>query len=60
MERELEKREKECPKCGDTYTVRCGFNMTKKGRRQRRQCMCCGSTFYEKREVAREGKGNKK
>ena len=52
--------ENNCPKCGHWHTVRCGFNVTKKGRFQRRQCMQCGSTFYEKgKEEPNKNRGGK-
>lgn len=40
-----------CPSCGQSHTVRHGYNMTKKGRFARRKCQECGTTFYENREA---------
>lgn len=39
-----------CPKCGGNYTIRHGFNVTKKGSFPRRKCQQCGVTFYEKHD----------
>lgn len=37
-----------CPECGSKHTIKAGFTMTRKGRKQRRQCKDCGHIFYAK------------
>lgn len=39
-------KRKKCPVCNYSHIVKVGYRMTKSGRKQRFQCMKCGSTFY--------------
>jgi len=40
-----------CEKCGSNKTVKIGFRVTSKGKKQRIQCQDCGKTFYEPKEM---------
>ncbi|KKL19983.1 hypothetical protein LCGC14_2460030 [marine sediment metagenome] len=47
-----EPRKQRCPECGSTNLEQHGCVLTKKwGKRARRKCKVCASTFYEKMEV---------
>jgi len=35
-----------CPECRSSHVVKCGFKMTRSGRKQRLTCQNCGRSFY--------------
>jgi len=39
-----------CSKCGSEETVKAGFKITTKGKKQRYQCKKCGKTYYKPKE----------
>jgi len=43
-----------CPECGSDHTNKCGYRITRKGKKPRLQCQECGKTFYDVRELDEE------
>jgi len=46
--------EKKCPECNSEKIIKAGFNVTRKGKKQKLKCQDCGRTFYPPQKEKKE------